>query len=264
MQIEKAKLKEVSELEPLVKKTINGIEDGLEFLDNQISIGDSGRPDILAIDRNKALTIIELKSDSADMSAIVQIIGYYEWFVANIALFSRSFDNINLDQSIRLMIVAPDFLQETVRLTKYLDLEISLVRYAAIKNIETNDIGIIYEDVDISPEKGPEVLFRSIEDIEKYFSNEVLLEEFKKVTSELERLGIEITPYQGGRNHWLECKYKNEYIGYLQSRRKYFNCQKYNKDERWPSIRLETYDEWEKQCKEYFLACVEKKNKQDQ
>jgi len=260
MKIERANLKEVSELEPLVKETISEIEDGLEVLDNQISIGESGRPDILAIDSNQALTIIELKSIPAGVNAVVQIIGYYEWFVSNLALFTKPFPNINSDQGIRLIIIAPHFSQETIQLAKYLDLDISLVQYTAIKNIETKDIGIIYEDIDVSPEEGPGVSFRSIEDIEKYFSDETLLEEFKKVISELKELGIEISPYKGGKNFWIECKYKNEDIGYFQPRRRYFNCQIYDEENEkyiWPPIQLKTYDEWAKQCKGYFVECVE-------
>jgi len=79
-------------------------------------------------------------------------------------------------------------------------------------------------------EEGPGVSFRSIEDIKKYFSDEALLEEFRKVTSELRKLDIEISPYRGGKNFWIECKYNKEDIGYFQPRRRYFNCQIYDEE----------------------------------
>lgn len=260
MRIEKASLKEVTELEPLVKDTISNIEEGLEVLDNQINIGETGRPDILAVDSNKALTIIELKSVTAGVNAVTQIIGYYEWFVSNFALFAKPFPNINSDEGIRLMVIAPQFSLETIQLSKYLDLDISLIKYTAIKNVESKDIGILYEDIDISPEGGPGVSFRSIDDIEKYFSDESMLSEFKKVISELKELDIEIVPYKGGKNYWIECKYKNEDIGYFQPRKRYFNCQIYEEENEkymWPPIQLKTYDEWVKKCKDYFVECVE-------
>ncbi len=260
MKIEKVSLKEVSELEPLVKSTLNEIEDGLEVLDNQISIGESGRPDIMAVDGNKALTIIELKSVTAGVNAIAQIIGYYEWFVSNLALFTKPFPNINSDKAIRLIVIAPQFFSDTINLSKYLNLDISLVQYTAVRNIENDEVGILYEDIDISPEEGPGVSFRSIEDIEKYFLTEGLLSEFRRVISELSDRGITISPYKGGKNYWIECKYGDDDIGYFQPRKRYFNCQIYDDENEkyiWPAIQLRTYDEWVKKCKDYFDECVE-------
>ena len=257
MRVEKVALSELSELEPLVKSTIQEIEEGMEVLDNQISIGDSGRPDVLAIDGNKALTILELKSKTADVEAIAQIIGYYEWFISNIALFAKPFPKINTDEAIRLIIIAPRFSHELLRISKYLNLDISLVKYTSIKNLENQDIGIIYENIDVSPEEGPGVSFRSVEDIARYFSDENLAKEFQRIRSDLESLGIEIVPYQGGKNYWLECRYNSEDIAFFQPRKRYLNCQIYDEQNEkyiWPPIRVTTYDEWEKQFREYFMG----------
>jgi hypothetical protein len=260
MKINKVSLKETTELEPLVKSSITDIEEGLVVLDNQITIGASGRPDILAIDHNSALSIIELKSVPATESAVSQILRYYEWFVKNLALFARPFPNINTDEAIRLFIVAPEFKDEVKTLSKYLNLNITLTQYTAIKNIDNNDLGIIFEDIALSPEEGPGVALRSIDDIVKYFTNDDIRIEFNKVLDDLRDSNVSINPYNAGKHHWIECKYQEDDIGYFQPRQRYFNCQIYDETEEkyiWPPIKLFSYDEWVDKCKESFMCWVE-------
>ena len=259
MKLEKVHLSEVAELEPLVKETLHDAEEGLQVLDNQIQIGDQGRPDIIATDFNQALTIIELKSITAEVGALSQIIRYYEWFVNNLPLFARPFPQISLQEQIRLIIIAPSFSDDIIRISKYLDTNIDLIKYTSVKNEKTGEIGILYENIEISPEQGPGVLFRSIEDIVKYFSSVDMNDEFTKVIEDLKESGIEVRPYKGGKHYWIECRHNEEDIGYFQPRQRYFNCQTYDEDKEdyiWPPIRLKSYEEWVQKCKPEFLAQI--------
>ncbi len=141
---------------------------------------------------------------------------YYEWCVKNLALIARPFPKVNTDEDIRLFIVAPEFTEEFLTVMKYLNSNLSLFQYTAIKNIETGDLGILYEEITVVPEKGPGVAFRSLDDIIKYFAKDVVRAEFEKVLNDLRTSGITILPFNEGKYYWIECKYKEDDIGYFQ------------------------------------------------
>ena len=67
MDLQRIDLHEVSELEPLVISNLAKIEDGLKPLDHQLTIADSGRPDIFGVDANGALALLE-RNRSGGMS----------------------------------------------------------------------------------------------------------------------------------------------------------------------------------------------------
>lgn len=252
MDVDRVQLHEVSEREPLVLEHLDRIEKGLRPLDNQVSVGATGRPDILAVDENGALTLLELKSVPADLYALAQTIRYYEWFFDNLALIARPFPSVKPDNGVRIFLVAPKFGEEVIRVARYLDLDIALVRYFAIRHGKSGDLGIIFEMEDIEPVQGPGVDFRSVEDILGYCIDPRVSQELDRVKADLRELGVEFRPYEGGRRYWVECTSQGEDVAYFQPRRKYFNFQFYDpeKDDYiWPPKKLTSYDEWVKQCK---------------
>lgn len=259
MDIERVKLHEVKELEPLVLSTLEQIEEGLKPLDNQISIGEQGRPDILAVDSDGSLSILELKSVPAGTPALEQVVRYYDWFSENISLISRPFPDINPLNSIRIFIVATDFNDEIVRLSKYLDLDITLIRVIPVKEKKKKDIGIIYESIELERRDENISEFRSIEDIISYITDEQTKKEFIEVTKSLSEKGIDLSPWKGGKKLWIECKVKGEDIGYLQTRRKFFRCQYYNQEKEeyiWPPVKCYTFDEWSNEVLDYFTKSM--------
>ena len=258
MDLIKIHLSEVTQLEPLLMANLEKIEAGMKPLEHQLNIGTTGRPDVMAVDKNGTLVLLELKSVTADTSAINQCIKYYEWFVQNLALIARPFPAVRPNEGIRLFVVAPDFEEDAVRIASYINLDISLVKYIGLQDKETKKIGITFEKLDLESIEGPEVGFRSIEDIILYFADESLEGEFRKVLEELENKGIKHRPYKGGKHYWIECSFDDEEIMYLQPRQKYFNCQIYDKKkDDWPRpIRCDSYDEWIKEFKVYVEECV--------
>lgn len=263
MDLIKVHLNEVSELEPLVISSMEKIEVGLKPLEHQLSIGTSGRPDILAVDRNGTLILFELKSTTADTSAIGQCVRYYEWFVKNLALVARPFPTLKPDKGIRLFIIAPDFDEDTIRIAKYLrvDLDISLIKYISLKNKKTSEVGLVFEILELERVEGPGVQFRSQEDIISYFADKSLIDEFQKVLKDLDKVGIKCHPYQGGKDYWIECVFEGEEVAYLQPRQKYFNCQVYDESAEkfiWPPLRMESYNQWVKECRDKIIKYTKK------
>lgn len=121
MKLEKKHLSEVSELEPLVIETIDQVEEGLKIIDSQLSVGEAGRPDILAVDDEGTFTIIELKSVTATLDTLSQGIRYYEFFLPNIESLARTYKQIKPKNEIRLIFIAPDFNDNIIRVAKYVD-----------------------------------------------------------------------------------------------------------------------------------------------
>ena len=259
MKLTRKHLAEVSKLEPLVIETLDQLEKGLKPLDNQISIGDAGRPDILAVDQNGTFTILELKSVTADNDAISQGICYYEWFLPNIGLVARTFPKVKPKNGIRLIYIAPDFNDETRNLVKYLDLDVTLVKYIGLENNKTKDIGIVYEILELEPVQMSDT-FSSVDDIIDYITEPGTKSEFQKILDDLKKHDIKIQPWKGGRSNWIECVFDNEIIAYFQTRRKFVNCQTWEEqtEDYSDSKRISTYKQWTKECKDDIITLTKK------
>ena len=258
MKLAKKYLAEVNELEPLVIETIDQIEEGLKVIDNQLSIGDAGRPDILAVDDEGTFTIIELKSVVATVDALSQGIRYYEFFLPNIESIARTFKQVKPKNGIRLIFIAPDFDDNIVRVSKYVDLFVSLVKYIGLENSKTKEIGIIYEDIDTEPIQQV-TYFKSREDILDYFQVEEVRKDLEKILKELSKNNVIIRPYKGGKRNWIECLFGNDEICYFRPRQKFFLCQTWDeKEEDWSKpARIYNYNEWNKKFKQKVYKYIE-------
>ena len=259
MKLERVNLHEVRELEPLVLATLSEVETGLVALDNQLSAGDSGRPDVLASDSEGALVILELKSVQATDAALSQVLRYYEWFNRNSGMVSRVFPNVNPQCNIRLFIVAPDFSDDLLRLSKYIDLEISLIRCTPLRDSVSQELGIVYELIDNERRDDGPSAFRSLEDIVNNISDLGVKSEFQKVLEELKSKGVDLVPYKGGKYLWIECRYNGEDIGYLQTRKKFFRSQHYNSESEeyiWPPVKCFSFSEWKKYSQQFFISVI--------
>ena len=264
MDLHHIELKEVSELEPLIIEKIGKLEKGLQVLDNQLSIEEYGIPDIFAVDSENSFVLIELKSVKAGSETISQILRYYEWANQNLALIARTFPKIKNISVIRLFIIAPDFDDGLKRIVRYLELDINLIKYIALENTKTQETDLIFESLELEPIKRSTSSFKSIDDIINYISDNNIAEEFKKCLSELETLNVEVVPFNSGKNNWLELRYDDEEIGYLQTRKKYFNCETYdeNEDDYVSYNKLSSYDQWISECSETIIKETKRLNKE--
>src|SRR5262245_20317563 len=97
MRLRTVRLKEVSELEPMVIQQLDEIEEGLQLLQNQLGVGEPGRPDVIGIDADGALVLFELKADSAGEGALLQALRYHEWLTDKRALLARVYPQVRPD-----------------------------------------------------------------------------------------------------------------------------------------------------------------------
>ena len=75
--LEMEKLDENTGLRPVIDKNLNKLEDGLKFVDNEVT-NDNGRIDSLALDKNKNVVVVEYKTIEDDL-ALVQALSYANW-----------------------------------------------------------------------------------------------------------------------------------------------------------------------------------------
>jgi Endonuclease NucS C-terminal domain len=256
-----ATVTEVKGLEPLVVKHIQDIEEKMCVLDHQLSFSQTDRPDILAVDEEGALCILELKISTADLKVLSQILRYLEWASLNVALIARAFPKVKPDASVRLFIVAPEFSQDLQRVVKYMEPELALIRASCVSGNDSSDLGVLLQKVDIERPQ-PTRPMRGVEDIVGFISEPQVKKTFEKIRSDLNKLGVEIRPYKGGKDRWLECMYKGSEIGYFKPLQKSVRCTYYEKDEEIkPRLRIKTYKDWGNKLRKYFVRSIEDMDK---
>lgn len=133
------KLDEKNELEPLIINCLGKIEDGLEFLDEQLSLGECGRLDVLAVDKNGSFVILELKSHSVGSSIVFQALQYYECLLNNIDEFKRAY-NVDGEPGVRLMLIAPEFNPAVYTVLKHIKPEVEFREYTVVNTTGHPDL----------------------------------------------------------------------------------------------------------------------------
>ena len=132
--MKKYKTIEVSEkqLEELIRKSPELIEDGLKYVDHQ-KITDRGPLDVLFVDSGNALVVAELKINEDD-AMLVQAVDYYDYITTNIEGFARAYKENKVDpiQKPRLFLIAPSFSVPLLNRCKWIDIPISLYSFQCI------------------------------------------------------------------------------------------------------------------------------------
>ena len=253
MHLIRVRLHEVSELEPRVIASLEHIEEGLTLLDHQLTFGSSGRPDILAVDAEGSLVVMELKADEAGLAALDQGIKYLEWASDNLGLLARPFPAIKPDRTPRLFLVAPGFDESLLRMVRYIELEIVLIGAVCVKDTASGAIGALFEKVDLPRVVEALPPLRSLDDIVDYIRDPSVKKDLEKILDEIRILGVNIQPWKGGKEQWIECAFGSQDPIYLQVRQRYFTYESYDEDGEVVSQRLYSYAEWEEKAKEDFL-----------
>ena len=143
-------LRERDELEPLLVKNPDYIEEGLKILAEQLRT-DSGPLDILALDGEHSICVIELK-DAPEDEQLFQGIRYYDWVKSNIAWLEKSYPDVDADSEPRLILIAPQFSDNLKKVAKYTTLNAnqasSLKEYHSFL-IDGKERAVICSDVEI-------------------------------------------------------------------------------------------------------------------
>src|ERR1035441_1325509 len=112
------------ELEDLIRRNAELIEEGLVYVDHQKPAA-GGRLDVLLVDSGSSLVVAELKVIQDD-GMLLQGLDYYDYVSTHVEAFARLYKTQSIDptQQVRLFLVAPTFSQTLVNRCKWLDLPI--------------------------------------------------------------------------------------------------------------------------------------------
>jgi len=129
------------ELQVLVEKDMNRLEQGLVFIDHFVPVG-SGIIDTLALDNEKSPVIIEYKAvPEADEEGLIQILAYADWIDKNPDALLRFVSEKKSEAlggaslgDVRTVLVAPDFTERTRHAADMIEHDIALVKYMAFEH----------------------------------------------------------------------------------------------------------------------------------
>lgn len=245
-------IKEATELQPLLEKNIDKIEEGLKLLKPHLQT-DTGPLDILAVDAEGVLVIIELKNEEDD-GQLDQGIRYYDWIRTNrdtIANAFKSIANIDSTKDPRLILIAPSFSDILKKVAKYTTLfdsgALELKEYHILKINDERALFLKSDDIGELPKP---IEVPTIEDKKSYIKSNTTKQIFEEILMQLENLKIEIRPIHG---HWMALWHNGKRFGYLATRRNWLLCsieQQPSKD--WTDdLKINTKEEWDKVFIEY-------------
>lgn len=219
--IKQVSIDKEAELEDLIiKKYLDGIENGLKLIKNQIRT-DSGPLDILCVDEDGTLAIIELKIIESD-DALVQSLRYLDWVNKNsdrIKEWTIS-KNLNIDVSKqpRVILIAPSFSETIRRIIKYLDVDTDLFEYNCIKIGEEK--GLVFKRVET--EEMPAVVREptSVDNWLNYFADEPLKELCRSIIERVKSISPEIEVK--AQKNYFGFYYRNRLLGIIQPKKHFF------------------------------------------
>lgn len=254
LKVKPISLREREELEPVLIKNPNVIEEGIKVLAHQHST-DSGPLDILAVDSEGTLVVIELKSQPTE-GHLDQGLRYYDWCRQNISWIATAYKSkakVNPESPPRLMLIAPSFTETVCRIAKYVDIELELIEYHAFED-ENGNRGLICKSLDYGqPPLPPEI--PSLEKKMEYFQSEKAKQLFKTVLDELDQMKVEIKPIGG---LWISFWYKGKRFMYMSPKRNFFAVEVLNPDGSWcDRMRVTTKKEWDKAYQDHISKYIE-------
>jgi hypothetical protein len=220
MPLEEADLKDEQELEYLLKKDPEQIEKGLIVIANQV-ITPKGRIDLLCVDKEKVLTVVEIKLDQDD-DHLMQTISYYDWVFENMEWIRNTYPKFGISDEYppKIILVARNFTENVIIEAKYFaaNFDIKLYIYQAVKVDDRKFIicnEIVLPKIPEFPEKP-----KTIRDHLTYITDEEVQEVCNKTIQTIENLGenIETSPKKWG----ITFKYKGRNFAAIYPRRAAF------------------------------------------
>jgi len=186
MTLKDAKIKDEAELESLLVRDPNQIEEGFKIITHQRKTYRQNKLDILGVDSQGVLTIAELKV-TTDINQLRQALNYYDWILERgldwiIEAYKHKLKGIKIEQRMpQIFLIAPDYDEKMIKETKYIrnDIQIRLFRYLAFEVNEKKEIKLmetsipkiqeietkpwsIQDNIDYISEKSTQDLFRGM------------------------------------------------------------------------------------------------------
>ena len=211
--------KNEDELHEFIENGLQKIEDGLDLIEHEMDLG-GPIPDFLCVDSGSKLTIIEVKL-TKDRYIFWQGIEYFHRVDKNKHLIAHAYKEKNIDpsQEPRIILVAKDFSDDTIRACDYFNQQVDLFTYKVIK-YENMDKGILFFPVDI-PSIPTISLPTTVKDHEDYITREELKSIFNFTREKIKEIDSKnLKEY--AKKSYIAYSYKNKIIAGIKIRRKYF------------------------------------------
>jgi hypothetical protein len=229
------------ELEDLVRRNTELIEEGLVYVDHQKPAA-SGRLDVLMVDSGKSLVVAELKVTQDD-GMLLQGLDYYDYVSTHVESYARLYKAHEIDptQPLRLFLIAPSFSQTLVNRCKWLDVPVFLYTFNCLKFEGDEDIVPIFTEQQIPTP--PEVVeVTHLDDHLNYITDATVR---AKVISLLEEIkdwktgNISVDPIK----YAISIKVNGRVFAYLSPRRQHFLISTYDADDEWKEYPVKTDDD---------------------
>ncbi len=186
MTLKDATIKDEAELESLLVRDPNQIEEGFKIITHQGKTYGQNKLDILGVDSKGVLTIAELKV-TIDVNQLRQALNYYDWILEQGLdwikdAYKHKLEGIKIEQRIpQIFLIAPDFDEKMIREAKYIrnDIQLRLFRYLAFEINEKKEIKLM--ETFISKVREIEAKPMSLQDNIGYISDKIIQNLFREM-----------------------------------------------------------------------------------
>jgi hypothetical protein len=229
------------ELEDLVRRGAELIEEGLVYVDHQTRAA-GGRLDVLMVDSGRSLVVAELKVIQDD-GMLIQGLDYYDFVSTRVETFARLYKTHSIDptQQVRLFLIAPTFSQALVNRCKWLNLPVFLFTFNCLKFEGEADIVPVFTEQQV--EAPPEIVdVPHLEDSLNYITDVDVRTKVSELLDEIKnwRTGnILIDPIKYG----ISMKVNGHVFAYLYPRRKHYIIATYDASDEWKGFAVKTDDD---------------------
>jgi len=240
------------ELEQLLVDDPGCIEEGMQVLERQVPT-DTGPLDILATDSDGVLSIIELKV-TLDEGQLAQGLRYYDWARINLEGIARHYPSkVDVNQEPALILIAPAFSQNLIRIARYLDVTLNLKQYRVLE-MPGGEREVVCTSVEVPEKPGP-VRIPTHELNLAYIQSGQVRTVCEKAIGELGEMGVQLRPKQ---NYWFSCWHRGKRFMYLGCKKKFFVIEVERPDGSWSRrSKVATQDDWESVLHEEILPAYQ-------
>ena len=255
MSLKKIEIKEKEELEPIIVRNPEFIEEGLKIVAHQLATP-TGPLDILAVDENGGLAVIELKNEvDEEEHQLLQCLRYYDWCYSNRAWISNAYKELKIDphKEPRIILVAPDFSESLKRLAKFLNVEPELFRYQAIE-LQNGERTIICTQTYFE-ERLESPVISSIPKSIGRIKNDNARSLFDNCLNKLKELQFDLQPRA---NDTISGYFKGKRILRIYPKNDFFSYRLQMEDLTWSNrIRITSHNDWDDFYEKYLRERIE-------
>jgi len=187
LALREVELLDQGELESILRRDPNQIEGGLRIFQNLPRISETGRGDLLGIDKDGVLVVLEVKT-RVDRNQLTEAIDHYDRVVKELDRVRKNILEGSPAQTgmPQILLIAPDFDSRLMTVAKYLrqDVKVRLFRYVAFSDGKKNEIK--FSEVQLPPAGVVKTQPPTMEDYVSYIEDAKVKESLAKTREELQ------------------------------------------------------------------------------